>query len=155
MFGWVGADWGCADAIELAGLGSGRRSNGSHQYLARGEATPVLGDGEEVMVAGGHPRAAPSLRVGDRAVLPEVVPDGIRIADVFWVEDIVAARPVLDGLGRFRRCGRLSLLRSHAYLLGLREDDCHLARTAHLAARPCHSRRVLEAVVRNALQPLC
>src|SRR5438093_2120691 len=127
MFGWVGADWRCADAIELAGLGSGRRSNGSHQDLARGEDTPVRCDGEEVIVAGGHPRAAPSLRVGDRAVLPEFVPDGIRIADVFWVEDIVAARPVLDRLGRLRPCGRIRLLCSHAlppYLKGRPPPSC-------------------------------
>ena len=111
----VGGDRRRADLVVLQLLGDvGVRlvaflragADRGNENVAGGEVLEVLGDREEVCVAGGHPGAGPALGVRYRALLAQLVPDGERVLDVVGVEDVVVGRPVFVlvsgsvGLGR-------------------------------------------------------
>ena len=62
---------------------------GRHEHVARRVVCDVLRDVEEILVPRGHERPAPALRVRDRALPADLVPDRERIFDVVLREDVV------------------------------------------------------------------
>jgi hypothetical protein len=95
---------------------------GQDADVAGTEPVMVLGETLDVGVASRQPRPAPSLGVGDRTLLAQVVPHGIRIGHVVAVEDVVVGRPVVHG----RLTGAVGggvVLRGHRVPLRLGRHD--------------------------------
>jgi hypothetical protein len=81
----------------------GRLGAVGDQDRAGGEPVVVVGDGSEVFVAGGDPDAVIAVGVGNRAVGPELLVDGVRVGNEVGIEVVEVRGPVGDRRS-FHRC---------------------------------------------------